>query len=214
MVRMRSPVRLWLAAPKTICFGRWFLNLKVKVYIMCKEKYSCCFTGYRPEKFPFPLVRGNKQYDDFENKLFQRVLRLAKEGCRTFYCGMAMGFDLIAAETVLLVRNAYSEPLKVVCVLPFKNQNYNFSPQWKERFQRVLMSADEQICLSDKYFGGCYQKRNIYMVDNSDYVITWFDGQRGGTENTIRYALKKGRQVFNINENPESIGFQEGFIIC
>ncbi len=179
---------------------------------MNKENYtSCCFTGYRPEKFPFPLVEGNKDFQNFENGLFEQILKLAKEGCHTFYCGMAMGFDLMAAEAVLLVKNAFDKPLKLISVLPFKTQSYNFNAFWKEKFEKVLNSADEQICLADKYFSGCYQRRNIYMVDNSDFVITWFDGQKGGTENTVRYALKKGRQVFNIYETPESIGFQTEF---
>lgn len=178
-----------------------------------KNYASCCFTGYRPDKFPFPLIKGNKDYIDFENRLFEQVLELANEGCRTFYCGMAMGFDLIAAEAVLLVKKAFPEHLKLISVLPFEGQDYTFSPEWKARFKNVLSQADDIICLSDKYFSGCYQKRNIYMVDNSDYVITWFDGKKGGTENTIRYALKKGRQVFNIHENPQSIGVQTEFLI-
>ncbi len=173
-----------------------------------KDNCSCCFTGYRPEKFPFPLERENTEFIKFENSLFEQVLSLAEQGCRIFYCGMAMGFDIISAETVLAVKNAFSEPLKLICVLPFKNQNYNFSADWKERYNNVLSCADETVILAEKYHNGCYQKRNIYMVDNSDYVITWFDGRSGGTENTIRYARKIGRQIFNIYENPESVGVQ------
>lgn len=170
--------------------------------------YSCCFTGYRPEKFPFSLTDKNTDYIKFENNLLEEILKLAEEGCRTFYCGMAMGFDLVAAEAVLTVKNAFKEPLKLICIMPFKGQDYGFTPYWQEKFNTVLNSADKVICLSDKYFKGCYQKRNIYMVDNSDYVITWFDGQKGGTDNTIKYALKIGRQVFNIFENPQNLGIQ------
>ena len=175
---------------------------------MSEEYSSCCFTGYRPEKFPFDLDGSNPEYLEFENRLFEQVLILAKEGCRTFYCGMAMGFDIIAAETVLAVKNAFSEPLKLICVLPFENQSYNFPNDWKIRFNSVLQKCDEKIILAEKYFTGCYQERNTYMVDNSDYVITWFDGQSGGTKNTIRYAKKIGRQIFNIYENPNNMGFQ------
>ncbi len=178
-----------------------------------ENKGKCCFTGYRPEKFPFALNEQDINFQRFENLLFEQVLKLCEEGCRTFYCGMAMGFDLIAAETVLAVKNAFSEPLRLICVLPFKGQGDSFPLHWKQRFNKVLEGADEVEILSSKYFRGCYQARNSFMVDNSDYVITWFDGQKGGTENTIRYAVKKGRQVFNINENPESIGFQQGFNI-
>ncbi len=178
-----------------------------------KGSYSCCFTGYRPEKFPFDLNNKNRDYLEFEARLFEQVLTLAKEGCRKFYCGMAMGFDVISAETVLAVKNAFPTPLELICVLPFKNQNYNFNGDWKGRFDSVLQKCDETIILSEKYHTGCYQERNIYMVDNSDYVITWYDGQKGGTENTVKYAKKIGRQIFNIYESPNVHGIQTFFEI-
>lgn len=178
---------------------------------MSKEYSSCCFTGYRPQKFPFSLEDNNIEYVNFENSLFQQILKLAENKCNTFFCGMAMGFDLIAAENVLAVKKAFKVPLRLICVFPFRGQECCFPVFWKEKFDYVLKKSDEQIYLSENYYRGCYQKRNIYMVDNSDYVITWYDGQKGGTDNTIRYALKNGRYVFNINEIPESLGFQTKF---
>ncbi|MBQ6847777.1 MAG: DUF1273 family protein [Clostridia bacterium] len=175
---------------------------------MNENHISCCFTGYRPQKFPFSLENKTKEYTRFENALFEQILSLAEQGCHTFYCGMAMGFDLVAAENVIAVKNAFREPLKVICVLPFKGQSATFSDYWKRKFDYVLENCDEQIYLAENYFRGCYQQRNIYMVDNSDYVVTWYDGQKGGTENTVRYALKKGRYVFNICETPDNLGFQ------
>ena len=41
------------------------------------------------------------------------------------------------------------------------------------------------------------QKRNRYMVDNSDIVIAVWDGTPGGTENTVRYAEKLGRKILS-----------------
>ncbi len=180
---------------------------------MNKNYSSCCFTGYRPEKFPFEISKGDKAYISFENALFEQILTIAEAGCRTFYCGMAMGFDLIAAHSVITVKQAFKEPLKLVCVLPFKTQGEGFPIKWKNAFNNVLAAADEVICLGDEYFKGCYQKRNMYMVDNSDYVITWFDGQRGGTANTINYAKRKGRQIFNVYENSENTNVQIEFEI-
>ena len=173
---------------------------------------KCCFTGYRPNKFPFKLERADSEFRKFEDDLFEFILRLAATGCRTFYCGMAMGFDLLAADSVLSVKNAFLEPIKLICVLPFERQSDGFYPPWDELFEKVLKNADETVVMSEKYFKGCYQKRNEFMVDNSDYVITWYDGQKGGTANTIRYACKKGRQVFNINEaSKDDFGIQIQF---
>ncbi len=180
---------------------------------MTENSYTCCFTGYRPEKFPFKLESSDPKYSEFENALFEQVLSLAEENCQSFYCGMAMGFDLIAAETVLAVKNAFPKPLKLICVLPFEGQGIGFPYPWGRRFQNVLQNADSVVVLSKKYSTGCYQKRNIYMVDNSDFVVTWFDGRSGGTQNTLRYARKKGRQIFNIYENPQGLGIQTEFEI-
>ena len=174
---------------------------------MSSENLKCCFTGYRPQKLPFKSVESN-EYKEFENSVIAQLLAVCNEGCRTFYTGMAMGFDILAAELVLLKKNAYDIPLKLVCVIPFIGQENTFSDIWKQRYNRVLNACDEKIILSDKYYSGCYQNRNIYMVDNCDYVLTWFDGKPGGTMNTINYALKKQRYVFNAFR-----GETEGFAV-
>jgi len=147
------------------------------------------------------MDRCDKEYIEFENKLIENVLTLIKNGCTVFYSGMAMGFDIIAAETVLLLKKQSNLPIKLICVLPFKNQKCTFSDFWCKKHDFILNNCDEKIVLYEDYFKGCYQRRNKYMVDNSDCVLTWFDGKSGGTKNTIDYANKKGRFIFNINEN-------------
>lgn len=160
---------------------------------------KCCFTGYRPSKFPFSLDKENKQFKLFEDQLINGILELAKENCRVFYTGMAMGFDIIAAETVIFLKNFYKTPIKLIGVIPFRGQEVSYTSFWRERYQKVLEACDEVIVLSEEYFQGCYQKRNIYMVENSDYVLTWYDGKSGGTRNTIDYAAKIGREIINVN---------------
>jgi len=166
-----------------------------------KEILKCCFTGYRPSKFPFSMDREDSKYKAFENSLIEEIISLIKQNCLVFYSGMAMGFDIIAAETVLLLKNAYPNlPIKLICVLPFEGQADTFTAYWKKRFSAVLENCDEKVVLSDSYFSGCYQKRNIFMVNNSDCVLTWYDGKAGGTRNTLDYAISKGRFVVNANK--------------
>lgn len=175
-----------------------------------EKVYKCCFTGYRPQKLPFGNNKNSKEYKEFENKIIKAVLSLCDEGYGEFYSGMAMGFDIIAAETVLLFKELYKNfNIKLIAVIPFENQADGYSDEWYSRYHNILEKCDEKIVLSDKYFKGSYQKRNEYMVDNCDCVLTYFDGQSGGTKNTINYALKKGRFVLNINDNPsENFGIQ------
>lgn len=170
---------------------------------------KCCFTGYRPSKFPFSMDREDKDYKKFENALIDKILKLSKDNCRIFYSGMAMGFDIIAAEIVLMLKEAYDTPLKLVCVLPFENQSETYTSFWRRRYEKILRQADEVIVLSKEYYQGCYQDRNIYMVDKCDYVLTWYDGKQGGTRNTLDYAAEKGRHIFNANaKGSENFGVQ------
>ncbi len=160
---------------------------------------KCCFTGYRPSKLPFSMNKKDPSYKEFENLLIDGIITLLNEGCRTFYSGMAMGFDIIAAEAVLLIKKLYPYELRLVCVIPFKEQSAGFYDSWRERYDNILSQCDEKILLSEDYFSGCYQKRNEYMVKNTDCVLTWYDGKKGGTRNTLLYAQKQGRFVFNVN---------------
>lgn len=179
------------------------------------DTLKCCFTGYRPAKFPFSVYDTESvEYKKFENSLIEEILKLCNSGCRTFYTGMAMGFDIIAAEIVLLVKNAYNTPLELICVLPFKDQGNTFGLFWKTKYDNIIDKCDSVICINDEYHKGCYQQRNIFMVENSDYVLTWYDGKSGGTRNTIDYASKIGRYIINANkEETENFAVQTSFEI-
>ena len=169
---------------------------------MTKKIKSCCFTGYRPAKFPFSFDRNCKDYIRFENKLIDAIFSLPAEECYTFYTGGAMGFDIIAAEIVLMLKEApnLNSSIGLICAVPFIEQSASYDAEWKRRYDNILAKADEVVLISDKYYPGCYQKRNEFMVDNSDIVITWFDGKSGGTRNTLRYANKKGKRIVNLSE--------------
>lgn len=181
---------------------------------MINENISCCFTGYRPEKFPFPLSRDNADFVRFENGLIKTVCSLCDNGCYTFYSGMAMGFDIVAAECVLLARELYGKAgIRLICAIPFIEQSKNFPAKWLERYNTIISAADETILISDKYYRGCYDKRNKFMVDNSDYVVTWFDGHAGGTKNTVNYAKKSGRAVINLNDEADGTPHKEYVIM-
>lgn len=165
------------------------------------KEISCCFTGYRPEKFYFSLENDTKELNLFENKLYNVVFSLPVEGAVKFYCGMAAGFDIIAAEVVIALRETIKKSsVELIAAIPFKAQAEGFSKHWKARYERVIKEADRVVLLSDNYFSGCYAKRNRYMVDNSDIVITYFDGKAGGTRSTINYAKRKGKQIINVAE--------------
>ena len=160
---------------------------------------SCCFTGYRPEKFPFPLKLGTADFISLENKIYDAVFTAVRDGKKTFYCGMAKGFDLLCGKAVADVKKlAADKDIELIAVIPYKKQSDGFSEMYKKLYDIVLSEADRRVVISEGYHKSCFAKRNEYMVDRSGLVITYFDGQSGGTAGTLKYAAKKGRKIINI----------------
>ncbi len=160
---------------------------------------SCCFTGYRPEKFSFPLNESSPEYRCFAERLLTGIADMVEKGCTVFYTGMAMGFDILAAEHVITFKKARSD-IKLIAAVPFEGHENTVSNEWKKRYREVLQDCDEVVAVSPKYNKWVYSKRNRYMVDRCLYVLTYFDGRSGGTKNTVSYAMKNGRRLLNIYE--------------
>ncbi|MBR7070950.1 MAG: DUF1273 family protein [Clostridia bacterium] len=182
---------------------------------MKAKTYSCCFTGYRPYKFPFSFQPNDADYLEMENRLTDAIFSLPKRGCVRFYSGAAMGFDLLAAETVLLYQQAVGKGVvELICAIPFPEQANGYPEEWKERYERVLAAADRVVTVSPVYTRNCYQARNQYMVDHSDLVITWYDGQTGGTRNTLLYAKQQDKHILNLYKKPlHQYSGHEGYLV-
>jgi len=66
----------------------------------------------------------------------------------------------------------------------------------------IIESCDNKSVLSNHYHRGCMDKRNRYMVDNSDVVIAiWNGSQHGGAWNTIQYAKRKNKKIIYLMLN-------------
>lgn len=170
------------------------------MYNMKNELFykKCCFTGYRPSKFPFKLQNDDAEYSLFIKRLYTTIESLIEDECFVFYSGMAMGFDIIAAEAVLNFKEKMPN-IKLICAVPFENQEISFPAEWKKRYRHIINSCDDVLVLSQEYYNGCYQNRNKFMVDSSDYILTWYDGLKGGTRNTLLYAEKTKKYIVNLN---------------
>ena len=113
---------------------------------------KCCFTGYRPQKFGFKFSHSDAQYVQFENMLTDWILKLLNEDCKFFYTGMAMGFDIVAAENVALMKKARPElGIKLVCVVPFLGQENGFSPFWQEKYNYIITNHFALILIIISY---------------------------------------------------------------
>lgn len=152
--------------------------------------HRCCFTGHRPEKIDLP-----------ESKV---VAVLEKEICTaidagfiTFISGMARGSDIWAAEIVLRLREKNSA-LHLIAASPFEGFEKSWESSWQKRYNKIMEEADLVRFVCDHYSKSCFQIRNVWMVDRSARVIAVYNGEAGGTRNTINYANKCGVPVINV----------------
>ena len=148
------------------------------------RKHRCCFTGHRPGKLKMPEKQLVKLLE-------AEIIRAIDSGHTTFIAGMAKGVDLIAAEIVLRLRK-HDPRLKLICALPHPGFGQHWGGGWTERFQRALAEADLERTICPAFSYGSYQTRNEWMVRHSDMVIAVFNGELGGTKNTLDFAKRSG----------------------
>lgn len=158
----------------------------------------CSFTGYRTQKLNFCLSSSKNPLglDKIRECLKGRMIEMMDEGFNTFQCGMAIGADIMFAETALELRETYPALVKFIAVIPCIDHDKNRSFPERELCNKITERANDVIYVSNtKYYDGCMAKRNRYLVETCDELLAVYDGQRGGTMQTVNYAKGKGIKV-------------------
>ena len=155
---------------------------------------TCCVTGNRPQKFPWKYGEG-KEHKKYLVEMARQIEKLIESGYTYFISGGAVGVDMDFAEAVLQAKKQHKDIVLEIAV-PCRNQDLKWSKDDKRRYAEILSYADIVNILSENYTSFCMQKRNEYMVNKSDLVIAFWNGEEsGGTWNTINYAERKGKQL-------------------
>jgi len=107
--------------------------------------------------------------------------------------GLAIGYDQLAA--VIAFRNN----IPVIGAIPFIGQEKIWPENAQETYRKIIAKCAEAVIVS----GGGYEvwklmKRNEYIVDNSDIILTYFSGVASGTKHCLDYAGKLNKQIINI----------------
>ena len=153
------------------------------------KNQTCCFTGHR--KIPLD------QLESVTQRLRDAVIATIKDGYLYFGAGGALGFDTLAAQTVLDLKKDYPQ-IKLILVLPCKTQTRGWKQEDIEEYNRIMKAADKVVYTSQDYYNGCMHKRNRHLVDNSSLCICYLNSNTGGTAYTVDYAKSVGCRVSNI----------------
>ena len=154
-----------------------------------KKEKTVCFTGHRE----LPIL----QVSSIRQRLRKTLEDLIEQGYCFFGTGGALGFDTIAAQTVLNLRKKYQQ-IRLILVLPCYSQAERWSSKDKQIYEEIKKSADKVVYTSEEYTKGCMHKRNRHLVDNSRTCVCYLTDSVGGTAYTVKYAKKKELKIVNI----------------
>lgn len=165
-----------------------------------KNNQVVAFTGHRKERILQGCGNNPQVLARIKEEVVELVTELYGQGYTVYYTGMANGFDMIAAEAVLQVREEYESIMLMAAVL-FRKQPLWFDAEDQLLYAGLLEKMNRVVMVSENYHKGCYLRRDEYMVRKADILIAYWDLEpKGGTFYTINKALESGKQVINIYE--------------
>ena len=153
---------------------------------------ACAFTGHRPEKMPWSKDENGPLGIEFKFRLRETLEYLIGRGYTDFLSGGSRGFDMMAAEIILSLRETYPW-IRLTLVCPWNGQADKWEEKDRVRWQAILEASDKVVYISGHYEKSAYFRRNAYMLENAQMLLACYNGdQRSGTGQTIRYAHRKG----------------------
>lgn len=172
---------------------------------------TCCFTGHR--------TMSDQEKQIVAVRLRQVIAALVKEGVVYYGAGGALGFDTLAAQTVLEMKKEYPQ-LRLILVLPCEDQTRNWRSEDIEIYEDIKARCDKVVYVSllapggnahcgdlrptrtsRRYTPDSMYKRNRHLVDHSGTCICYLTREGGGTAYTVGYAWKKGVHITNLAED-------------
>lgn len=150
----------------------------------------CIFSGHRD----LPACR-----EALAEALERAVREHLAAGYTAFVSGGAMGFDLLAAETVLRLR-AEDGRARLYMILPCPGQERAYPPEEKRRYQAALAGADLVRYTAGRYYKGCMLTRDRVLAQAADGCICYLTRSTGGTAYTVRQAILRDVPIRNLAE--------------
>lgn len=130
--------------------------------------------------------------EEIRDSLRQAVLLLIEEnGVDSFYIGNHGRFDSMALSVVRELKEEYPQIVYsvVLAYLPGKRENYKSYSESETCYPEGLEMAPMRFAIS---------YRNKWMVNNSQYIVSYVKTKYGGSYQTLQYAKRKGLAVIEL----------------
>lgn len=127
-------------------------------------------------------------YDEKEVKVWlERVTEnLIVNGAEKFYLGGYGAFDRLAASVLAEQKKRYPH-IELVLILPYLNRRKDISPCDSSLYPS-LESVPKKLAIV---------RRNRWMVDQADVVVSYVLHSWGGAATTLEYAKQKKKRIIS-----------------
>ena len=115
------------------------------------------------------------------------IEELIAEGATEFYLGGYGEFDSLAARAVRDAKKMHPE-IRSTLVIPYMDRDFN-TDFYDESVYPPLESVPRRFAIS---------KRNEWMVDQSDIVVSGVTHDWGGAATTLKYATRKKKRIISV----------------
>ena len=122
------------------------------------------------------------------------IYLIEKKNISVFLSGGMGEFDGLCESLVIGLMDHYKD-IKLCLIIPYLTKNILNNPQYYNSFYDEIIKPDFGEDIFPKY---AIIKRNRYMVDNSDYIISYVIRDFGGAYKTLKYAEKSNINIINI----------------
>ena len=152
---------------------------------------NCCFTGHR--YLPTGGTRTRL------TALLESEVRAAyAAGCRRFFAGGALGFDMLAAAVVCRLRDSELSDISLHLLLPCHGQDARWSEGDRARYAEMLRLSDSYHYVSQEYSREAMSLRNRALVTAADLCIAYMTNPASGTGGTLSMARSRGIPIRNL----------------
>ena len=129
-------------------------------------------------------------------EIYEKVEEIIKDlvenkGVDTFYSGNMGEFDKLCEKAVRALKREHD--IKLYWVAPYLTSEMNKEKSEIERLYDGIIIPD----LGRVHYKAAILKRNFWMVDKSEYVISYVYREFGGAYKTHKYAEKKGKNILS-----------------
>ena len=125
------------------------------------------------------------------------VWKLCTSGYDVFYSNTEIGIPLWAGAVVTAI-NFYNS-VELMVVIPFEEQTTKWPEEQREMYYTVHQKSADAKVLNARYFDGCYEEADEYMIDKSDALL--YFGKETDDSFILKYAKEKKKKIFIFNKD-------------